>query len=173
MFRSLENDAFAPPSAELRHSTNRDDEQVAFQRILDIPTSEPVPLLMFYGVGGAGKSWPLKRLRQHADQLPSAHIDLDPRLGGQAFLSDPSRVLGDLRRQMGSSVHCPRFDMAYTWLRFKEGVEDEPSFRGSGVLGNAWELVVEAGGGVVPMMFRARPSLPGLSTRPPHRSKRG
>ena len=144
-FGSLDNDAFAKPSEELAHFTNREKEQDIFRHALEAPESEPPPLIMFYGVGGAGKSCLLKRLRQQADQLPTAYVDLDPRFGSQAHRTDPSRVLGDIRRQLGASVRCPRFDLAYTWLRYKEGLQDEPNFRGSGVLGNTWEFVVEAG----------------------------
>ncbi len=136
---------FAKPSEELQHFTNRDAEQAAFRRILDAPGTDPIPILMFHGVGGSGKSWLLKRLRQQTNRLPTAHIDLDPRFGGQALLTDPSRVLGEIRRQFGATIRCPRFDIAYTWLRFKEGQQDEPNFRGSRFLGSAWEFVVEAG----------------------------
>ncbi len=133
------------PSEELSHFTNRVDEIAAFNRILEIPDGQPIPLLMFYGVGGAGKSWLLKRMRQQTQTIPTVFLDLDPGSSDQPFRNNPSRAFAEIRRQLGDSVKCPRFDLAYAWLRYKEGDSDEPLFKGSGALGNAWELLVEAG----------------------------
>jgi len=132
------------PSEQLAHFTNRVEEVSTFERILKIAHDQPIPLLMFYGVGGAGKSWMLKRLRQQT-QIPTAYLDLDPRIGDQSWGKDSSRALAEIRRQFGSSIQCPRFDLAYAWLRYHEGRTDEPLFQGSGLLGNTWELIVEAG----------------------------
>jgi tetratricopeptide (TPR) repeat protein len=144
MFRPLD-DRYTTPSEQLRHFTNRVSEQAAFQRLLDLEAPHIPPVLMFYGIGGTGKSWLLKKLRERATGLPTAYIDLDPRSGGTNYLNDTSKALAELRRQFGAKVKCPRFDLAYTWLRHKEGVSDEPHFRGTGLLGNSWEFVVEAG----------------------------
>ena len=116
------------PSHELSHFTNRVDELAAYQRVLEIPHGQPIPLLMFYGVGGAGKSWLLKRFRQQTLSTPTVYIDLDPSLGGGSWSNSPSRTLAEIRRQLGDRVACPRFDLAYAWLRYKEGNSDEPSF---------------------------------------------
>jgi hypothetical protein len=71
------------PSQELRHFTNRDHERCVVGRILALPSGQPLPVVMFYGVGGTGKSWLLRRLR--ADQppeIPAALLDFDPQSGG-------------------------------------------------------------------------------------------
>ena len=77
MFRPL-GQKNTTPSEELSYFTNRVDELTAFNRILNIPESQPIPVLMFYGVGGAGKSWLLKRLRQQTEDIPTVYQDLDP-----------------------------------------------------------------------------------------------
>ena len=47
-------------STEIAHFTDREDKQEVFRRLLNA-VEEP-PVLMFYGLGGAGKSWLLKKL---------------------------------------------------------------------------------------------------------------
>ena len=145
MFKPLD-DSDPIPSKELDHFTNRVEELAALNRILKIPQGEGIPFLSFYGVGGIGKTWLLKHLHQQAATLPKAYIDLDTGSGGQSYQHDPVLALGEIRRQLGASLKCPRFDLAYTWLRFHQGVNDEPLFKGSGALGVTWELIVEAGG---------------------------
>ena len=133
------------PSEELSYFTNRVDELTAFNRILNIPEKQPIPVLMFYGVGGAGKSWMLKRLKQQIKAIPTVYLDLDPKVSEQSWGKEPSLAFAEIRRQLGTSIKCPRFDLAYTWLRYKEGRSEEPMFKGSGLLGNTWEFVVEVG----------------------------
>ena len=133
------------PSEELSYFTNRVDELTAFNRILNIPEKQPIPVLMFYGVGGAGKSWMLKRLKQQIKTIPTVYLDLDPKVSEQSWGKEPSLAFAEIRRQLGTSIKCPRFDLAYTWLRNKEGRSEEPVFKGSGLLGNTWEFVVEVG----------------------------
>jgi len=144
VFPSL-NDNDTTPSKEFTNFTNRVVELEAFNRLLKIPHGEDIPCLSFYGVGGIGKTWLLKHFHLQSAALPTAFIDLDSNSGGQSYQQDPARALGEIRRQLGSSLKCPRFDLAYTWLRFHQGVNDEPLFKGSGVLGNTWEFIVEAG----------------------------
>ena len=50
------------PSRELKHFTDRDDEQAFFARLLDFAAGSTLPVLMFFGVGGTGKTWLLRRL---------------------------------------------------------------------------------------------------------------
>ena len=54
MILSLTEEA-SKPSHELTHSTNRFDKLTDYERALEIPNGQPIPLLMSYGVGGAGK----------------------------------------------------------------------------------------------------------------------
>ena len=114
------------PSQELRHFTNREQERHVLSRLLALPSGQPVPVVMFYGVGGTGKSWLLRRLRADLPpEIPSALLDFDPQSGGAPYHTDYSRALAELRRQF-ASVECPRFDVPYSWLRFHEGVREDP-----------------------------------------------
>ena len=40
---------------------NREKELQAFRRLLDLPAGQPLPLLMFHGDEGMGKSWMLRK----------------------------------------------------------------------------------------------------------------
>lgn len=133
------------PSQELRHFTNREQEQDVLRRLLALPSGQPLPAVVFYGVGGTGKSWLLRRLRLDLPpEIPSALLDFDP-LRGTSYHNDSSRALAELRRQL-ASVECPRFDLAYSWLRFHEGVKDEPLLKDKGLAGIATEAFTELAG---------------------------
>jgi hypothetical protein len=133
----------AVPSQELRHFTNRVSELQVFRDAVNLPAGTPLPVLMFYGVGGIGKSWLLRRLRQEvASTLPSALLDFEPSIGGTPYHADSARSLAELRRQL-TGVICPRFDLAYAWLRHNEGSGNEPLLRGSGPAVTAFEFLRE------------------------------
>jgi hypothetical protein len=56
---------------------------------------------MFYGVGGIGKSWLLRRLRETVSvppELPTALIDFDPAIGGASYMNDRGFALAEIRR---------------------------------------------------------------------------
>jgi len=135
--------AGSSPSQELRHFTNREQERHVLSRLLALPSGQPLPVVMFYGVGGTGKSWLLRRLRTEAPpEIPAALLDFDPQSGGAPYHTDHSRALAELRRQL-ASVECPRFDLAYSWLRFHEGVKEEPLLKDKGLAGIATETLAE------------------------------
>ena len=97
---------------------------------------------MFYGIGGAGKSWLLKKLCEETpSQIPAAFLDFDPQASGQRFALDPAAALYDIRHQLAQPA--PRFDLAFAMLRYKQGAAEEPSFRGHGALGLTLELAAE------------------------------
>jgi hypothetical protein len=132
------------PSLELRHFTNREKEQDVLRRVLDIKPGTPLPVVMFYGIGGTGKSWLLRKLRDQVPCLtPTALLDFEPRSGGTPFHTDSSRSLAYLRAQF-HKTECPQFDLAYAWLRHKEGIKDEPMLKGSGPAGFMLEAIEEA-----------------------------
>ena len=114
----------AVPSQELRHFTNRMNELQVFRNAVDLPAGTPLPVLMFYGVGGIGKSWLLRRLRQElAGTLPSALLDFEPSTGGTPYHADSAAPWPSCGAD-STGVVCPRFDLAYSWLRHKEGSGD-------------------------------------------------
>ncbi len=133
------------PASELRHFTNREDERALFLRHLELPLGTSLPVLMFYGVGGSGKTWLLRNLQEISSsrQIPSARLDFDWETGGQRYGEDSVAALFQIRQQLG--VSCPRFDLAYAYLRVKQGAGGDPSLRGSGEAATAFEFVAEAG----------------------------
>ena len=132
-------------SSELRHFTNREDERSVFLRYLQSPIGNAPPVLMFYGVGGSGKSWLLRNLQDIAQQrnIPSARLDFDWEAGGERYCADSVATLFQIRQQLG--VPCPRFDLAYAYLRVKQGAGGDPSLRGSGEAAAAFDFVAELG----------------------------
>jgi hypothetical protein len=132
------------PSHELRHFTDREDALAVFHGHLHRPPGVAPPVLMFYGVGGRGKSWLLRKLRADLagdGVMPSAFIDLDPALNGARFHNDLAALLVEIWRQL--DAECPRFETAYAWMKFKQGGGDEPLVRHSGKVSAGWELVKE------------------------------
>lgn len=116
------------PSTELRCFTDRDDQRNPVRLYLNREVEPPV--VMFYGVGGAGKTSLLKRLREELPgDVPSAYLDFDPQMAGQRCA------------QLGRET--PRFDLAFAMLRHKRGGGDEPGMRGHGPLGVAGEIAAE------------------------------
>ena len=111
------------PSIELSRFTDREDKQTIFRRLLNV--AEEPPVLMFYGIGGAGKTWLLKKLRSLVpDGIRLAYLDFDVTAGGKRFLLDPASALQSLRQQL--MPDAPRFDLALAMLRHKQGMTEEP-----------------------------------------------
>jgi tetratricopeptide (TPR) repeat protein len=110
------------PSDEIAHFTDREDQQELFRRSLHSAVEPSV--LVFYGVGGAGKTWLLKRLRaQVPPEVPTAFLDFDRAAGGRRFVFDPPAALYEIRQQLGRPT--PRFDLAFGVLRVKQGAAPE------------------------------------------------
>jgi tetratricopeptide (TPR) repeat protein len=126
------------PSNEIARFTNRDDERKLFHHWVASATEPPV--LMFYGIGGVGKSWLLKKLREETPRdLPSAFLDFDVQAGGQRFVLDPAAGLYEIRQQLDRPT--PRFDLAFAMLRYKQGAAEEPGQKGQSTLGLAAHVV--------------------------------
>jgi tetratricopeptide (TPR) repeat protein len=133
-------------SDEIARFTDREDQRGLFQFYLNSPTEPPV--LMFYGIGGAGKTWLLKKLKQETRaDVPAAYLDFDTQAGGQRFTLDPAAALYEIRQQIGRDA--PRFDLAFAMLLHKQGLAKEPGFRGQGALGLAAEVAAEVAQKVV------------------------
>jgi len=67
-------DGGVTPGPELKHFTDREDEQAVFAWLVNQSAPDGRPMLMSYGVGGRGKSWLVKRLRVRlvdGSKLPS------------------------------------------------------------------------------------------------------
>jgi len=108
-------------------SANRPDEIARFKTARNqrnlfhhyLNSATKLPVLMFYGIGGAGKTWLLKKLRQETPaDVPAAYLDFDRQAGGQRFVLDPAAALYEIRQQIGREA--PRFDLAFAMLRHKQ-----------------------------------------------------
>ena len=73
--------------------------------------------------------------------LPSAYVDFDRQSGGPSYVSDFSNLLAEVWRQL--DIECPRFETAYSWMRFKQGASDRPLIRHSGGVSTGWDFVKE------------------------------
>ncbi len=138
-------------SDNLLHFTNREKEQDILRRILALPEGATIPVVMFYGVGGTGKTWLTQKLQELLEKreittkaepaIPCARIDLDIEKGGGVYHDDPARPYGEIRRQL--NVPCPCFDLALAMLLHTQGVQDAPGLRHGEAGGTAWEFVKE------------------------------
>ena len=98
---------------DLHNFTNRAEQTALVRKWLATPSGYPLPMQMFYGVGGAGKSMFVARLRQILlpEPLPLAFIDFDTASGSNPFTNDIPATLFEISRQLG--VICPRFELSY------------------------------------------------------------
>jgi tetratricopeptide (TPR) repeat protein len=118
------------PSDELSRFTNRKPEIEWFKRYLNAPAGSlsRLPALMFYGVGGIGKSWLLKYLkRQLGDTwrgVATVRIDFTREGASNRIRDDFVEALAAIRGDI-TPEPCPRFDLAYGFLQVHRGVRDE------------------------------------------------
>jgi tetratricopeptide (TPR) repeat protein len=106
------------PSDEMSRFTDREEQQATFQRHLH-SISEP-QVLVFYGVGGTGKTWLLKKLREQVpDGIPWAYLNFDVSDFGKRYVDDPVSAFQSIKQQL--SVPTPRFDLALAMLHKKQG----------------------------------------------------
>ena len=97
--------------------TNRINETGRFLELLNAPQGSPLPLLMFYGVGGAGKTTLIRHLQEKCDELkvPWAIVDLaEAREADEAL----SRLAAQLEQPHG--IRFKGFKQAMAVLAAKE-----------------------------------------------------
>jgi tetratricopeptide (TPR) repeat protein len=144
------NTAPSTASDQLRRFTNRENERKVFWEKVDTEQGKPLPVLMFHGVGGAGKTSLCKHLRESLKQspvVPFAWLDFDKKAGGAPYVGDVASALALLRSQF--DVQCPSFDIAYAMLRYKEGKTAEPAIKGKGAVGDSFDFLLELGQAVI------------------------
>lgn len=135
-----EHDRLADVAGE-RFFTNREDAIAAFERGLATPAGRPLQAMVFYGVGGVGKSALLRRLESRLPQgFPRALIDIQA-------VGDKTRayreVLLKLRTDLGQSFHVafPRFDLCLAVMLAREGGDPPPLVKVNPVLGDAFKFI--------------------------------
>jgi len=101
---------------DLRNFTDRDEAAGLIRKQVDAAAQSAMPMLMFYGVGGAGKSVLAARLRQiFQRELPSAFIDFETGTVSNPLTQHPPLApLLEIARQL--KMICPRFELAYAAL---------------------------------------------------------
>jgi hypothetical protein len=132
------------PSESLANFTNRVSEQEAFRRLLATPKDSPLPILHFYGVGGVGKTWTLKKLKELAQReaLPTALVDLEQ----LPMIDRAVQALVRFREQL-SLFHMPTFDLGMAWYLKKIGNSNgDPKWKLGGPLETAFDLISKLAG---------------------------
>jgi hypothetical protein len=134
------------PSRNIRHFTNRENERELFARLLHQPTGGHLPVLSFYGVGGTGKSWLVHKLRDivtTAEEVPQAHLDFSILKGGEIYQRDHAAALAEIQRQL--DVPCPRFEVAYNVMLWKQGRRDKVESRVDDTASTGWQIAIALG----------------------------
>jgi tetratricopeptide (TPR) repeat protein len=132
-----------PETPSLLHTrfTNRIEHRNLVDAYLNVVMS-PFPALMFYGIGGIGKSWLLRHLHSSvkAKRIPTVFIDFTQEAGSNIYRSDPLSILATLRTI--TTEPCPQFDIAFTLALVRRNRLDEGALRDkirTGSLGTVWE----------------------------------
>jgi tetratricopeptide (TPR) repeat protein len=135
------------PSNDFSHFVGRETERNIFLRYLGLPIGAVprLPVLMFLGIGGAGKTWLLKYLQSQISgpfsTVPCVRIDFTREGASNLFRDDPSAVLSVVR-MIAKNDPCPRFDIAYAYLRVLRGVADKSKLVKKGRK-TAWDVTRE------------------------------
>lgn len=132
-----------PDIAARQFFTDREDLIQAFQLALAAPADRPMQALVFYGVGGVGKTSLLHQLREGLPAaLPYAFVDL-------GNVGDKTRayreVLLKLRFDVGTNfkLDFPRFDLGLAVLLAREGDDPPPLIRLNPQVAATFKLVIE------------------------------
>ena len=143
------------PSILQKRFTDRQSHIDVFRRYMD-SVSAPFPALMFFGMGGVGKSWLLRKLRLEMTGLlaaPSVMIDYTREQGSNAYILDPLLFLAELRKI--TEAPCPRFDVAFALALVRRYQQDESALADkwkTTSLSAGWEIVKAWGGVVNPVL---------------------
>ncbi|HJN15265.1 MAG TPA: hypothetical protein QGH10_07245, partial [Armatimonadota bacterium] len=109
----------------IRHFTDREDAIEAFQTCVDADEGETLPVVSYYGVGGAGKSVLLRKLAgvlgESYKDMPFARVD---------FVAQANRdrvmALCSLRQQLGEfGLDFEGFDLVRAVMAWQQGASEE------------------------------------------------
>jgi tetratricopeptide (TPR) repeat protein len=135
------------PSSDLSHFIGREPERRIFSRYLalEVGAVPRLPVLMFFGIGGTGKTWLLKKLQKEISgpfsTVPCVRVDFTKEGASNLLREDLSAVLSVVR-MIAKNDPCPRFDIAYAYLRVLRGVADKSKLVKKGKK-TAWDVTRE------------------------------
>ena len=165
MRRNPSEAGLKPGNDELEMFTDREELLGLFSRHLDaaaeVPNGAASRLLMFYGLGGIGKTALVRKLGQevqaNAPEVPQARFDLD----GAGETTQPSRrvllaLRSDLERRYKASF--PRFDLCLAVLMAREGGASTPLAPLPPVLSNTFAFVLALAGALQAIPLPALPA---------------
>lgn len=147
---------------------DREGALQTFKRCLEAPEGAVLPVLHYYGVGGAGKSLLLRKLVSDMDPaLPWARVDFrEPRY------RDPVQAQTALMAELSErGVDFPRFALVRALLSWREGGEEPQLFQLNPYLNAGWEIVCAttpagvAAHTVAAAWARLKSRLPGVEAR--------
>ncbi len=136
----------AAPAGPLQFFTNREQYLEAFERHLSAPNADDSRVLVFYGVGGAGKTTLIQKLCASLDSrtpaVPYARFNLDN-------IADQTQayreVLLRLRADLENNFHLafPRFDLGLAVILARDGGAPPPMLKISPHLSSAFSAAME------------------------------
>jgi tetratricopeptide (TPR) repeat protein len=125
----FQTDDRIPNVAAARYFTDREDAIGAFHRAISTPAGRPLQALVFYGVGGIGKTALLQRLCElMPESLPFALVDLR-NIGDRtaAYRDTLLKFRSDLARL--PKADFPLFDLCLSVMLEREGGDPPPLVR--------------------------------------------
>ena len=119
-------------SGPLQFFTNREQYLDAFERHLQVASADDSQILVFYGVGGAGKTTLVQKLCANLDSLspslPYARFNLDNIADQtQAYREVLLRLRADLENNF--QVSFPRFDLGLAVILARDGGTPPPMLK--------------------------------------------
>ncbi len=141
---ATENSAVS--SGPLQFFTDREQYLEAFERHLQAPNADDMQVLVFYGVGGAGKTTLVQKLCAGLDSLspplPYARFNLDNIADQtQAYREVLLRLRADLENNF--HVAFPRFDLGLAVILARDGGSPPPMLKVNPHLASVFDAALE------------------------------
>ena len=143
----LPSDFSGKPSNDESSFFGRQPERNRFLQLLGSPRGSlpRLPVIHFFGIAGIGKTWLLKHLQSLVSTTfggtPTVRVDFTREGASSILRDDPTAVLSIIRT-IASSDACPRFDLAYAYLRVRRGVAERSVLDHKGT-NTAWGVIRE------------------------------
>ena len=151
----------AAPAGPLQFFTDREQYLATFERHLQLESAEDSQILVFYGVGGTGKTTLVQKLCAGLDSqnqpLPYARFNLDNIADQtQAYREILLRLRADLENSF--RLEFPRFDLGLAVVLARDGGTPPPMLKVSPHLNVAFEVAMD----FMPSFVKATTKLVGM-----------